>query len=181
MQYMHDISHRNIEVLEDFLGTKVYMQHKCLVCTHVWKAKPNTILNGHGCPSCNTGGAPASREPSSLYLLRISTNQLRFLKVGYSKNVPSRMRGIKSDIKLHTDNAVSVDLLDKIEAMGDIIWNLEQRIHRKKKGLGLTQFLDASVIFNGFSEYYCYKDLDKLQSIFTEYKKELNNGIHSII
>ena len=25
---------------------------KCLVCNHIWKTTPNSLLRGHGCPTC---------------------------------------------------------------------------------------------------------------------------------
>lgn len=41
-----------IEVIGQFVRTAVPIEFKCKICGNVWKAKPNNILNGRGCPKC---------------------------------------------------------------------------------------------------------------------------------
>ena len=42
----------NIECLEEYKGALTKIFHKCLICNYEWKIKPNTVLNGYGCPAC---------------------------------------------------------------------------------------------------------------------------------
>ena len=37
---------------ENYINDKTPIRHKCLVCNHTWKPKPNTILAGNGCLNC---------------------------------------------------------------------------------------------------------------------------------
>lgn len=43
----------NIEVLGTYKNCKTKIKCKCTVCGHIWKATPNSLLNGHACPKCN--------------------------------------------------------------------------------------------------------------------------------
>ena len=54
-QYIEDVSRINsdIEVLEEYIGSKTKILHKCKICGHEWFVKPNVILRGCGCPICS--------------------------------------------------------------------------------------------------------------------------------
>lgn len=43
----------NIEVLEEYKGSNIPILVNDKTCDHpAWKARPNTLLNGNGCPLC---------------------------------------------------------------------------------------------------------------------------------
>lgn len=42
----------SISMLETYTTLHTKMQFHCNVCTHEWKAEPNSILRGEGCPWC---------------------------------------------------------------------------------------------------------------------------------
>ena len=42
----------NIEVVGVYNGCTTKILHKCKVCGYEWNVKPNSILNGRGCPEC---------------------------------------------------------------------------------------------------------------------------------
>lgn len=42
----------NILVLDDYIKSSVKISFCCKICGNVWKAKPNNILQGKGCPKC---------------------------------------------------------------------------------------------------------------------------------
>lgn len=44
----------DIEVLGTYKRALNKIKCKCKVCEHEWKATPNSLLNGSGCPKCNT-------------------------------------------------------------------------------------------------------------------------------
>lgn len=47
-----EMFNNSIEPLEQYIKSDSKIMYKCKVCSHEWKAKPNTVLNGHGCPKC---------------------------------------------------------------------------------------------------------------------------------
>ena len=47
------IKNSNIICLEEYTNALTKILHKCLVCGNIWKAKPNIILSGYGCPTCS--------------------------------------------------------------------------------------------------------------------------------
>lgn len=45
----------NIQLLSDYyINSRTKLLFKCKVCGHEWETIPNTLLLGHGCPSCGT-------------------------------------------------------------------------------------------------------------------------------
>ena len=53
-EYKSELKGRNIECLEEYANNKTKILHKCLVCGYEWKAIPNDILSGVGCPCCRS-------------------------------------------------------------------------------------------------------------------------------
>lgn len=48
---MQDIN-PNIEIISEYQGNKIKISCKCKLCSHEWEARPNNLLNNHGCPNC---------------------------------------------------------------------------------------------------------------------------------
>lgn len=46
--------HRNIEVVERYVNSHTKILHRCKIDGCEWHASPNNILNGTGCPLCNS-------------------------------------------------------------------------------------------------------------------------------
>lgn len=42
----------NIEVIEEYIGARTKIFHRCKICNHEWTAIPDKILMGRGCPKC---------------------------------------------------------------------------------------------------------------------------------
>lgn len=42
----------SIIALDTYKDSRTKISCKCLVCNHIWETKPNTLLQGHGCPVC---------------------------------------------------------------------------------------------------------------------------------
>ena len=42
----------NIEVVGTYAGNKIEILHRCKIDQYEWMARPNNILNNHGCPMC---------------------------------------------------------------------------------------------------------------------------------
>lgn len=48
--------HPNIKVLSDYVSTHTDIECCCMYCGHKWRAKPYSLLQGHGCPRCAKSG-----------------------------------------------------------------------------------------------------------------------------
>lgn len=46
----------SIEVLGEYVNGHTNIECSCVRCGHVWKAKPYSLLQGHGCPRCAKSG-----------------------------------------------------------------------------------------------------------------------------
>lgn len=53
-QFISEIHEKNpyIEPLEEYKNNKTKLLYRCKKCGHEWRAKPNSILSGSGCPKC---------------------------------------------------------------------------------------------------------------------------------
>ena len=57
-QFLSEMSkvHPTIKVVGEYLNGHADIQCTCSVCSHSWKAKPYSLLQGHGCPRCAKSG-----------------------------------------------------------------------------------------------------------------------------
>lgn len=53
-QYIQDLAkvNPNIRALGEYSGADTNILHKCLICGHIWNARPQNLLFGFGCPNC---------------------------------------------------------------------------------------------------------------------------------
>ena len=52
----------NVEVVGNYKSTKEKVQVKCNVCGYKWYAKPENLINGHGCLSCSGNKKKTTEE-----------------------------------------------------------------------------------------------------------------------
>ena len=54
-EYVEELAEKNsmIEVIEQYVGAKIPILHRCKIDGHMWKASPTNTLRGHGCPVCS--------------------------------------------------------------------------------------------------------------------------------
>lgn len=54
-QFLNKLKEINpyIQPLEEYKTSRDKLLLECLICGHRWNQNPNTLFNGHGCPSCN--------------------------------------------------------------------------------------------------------------------------------
>lgn len=92
----------DIKPIEPYINVKTSILHEC-IRGHVWDAKPNTILNGHGCPECNRKGGyndtffqrnpEIASSPGLLYcvvLVNKTTNEREAIKIGITKGTSTK-------------------------------------------------------------------------------------------
>lgn len=53
-QFLEDLKKVNpdIELIDKYINNHTRVHFRCAVCNRVWKTVPNSVLSGHGCPSC---------------------------------------------------------------------------------------------------------------------------------
>jgi len=86
-QYAKDLP-ANLNVLEKYINNHTKILHKCS-CDYTWSVKPNTILNGSGCPRCaNHGFTP--NLPAILYIIEFPSLGSLY-KVGITNDYKRRM------------------------------------------------------------------------------------------
>ena len=44
----------NIEILGEYVNNRTKIKCKCKIDNHIWKATPNNLLSGYGCPKCSS-------------------------------------------------------------------------------------------------------------------------------
>lgn len=42
----------DIEIIGEYQGNKIKIACRCKICNHEWEARPDNLLNNHGCPNC---------------------------------------------------------------------------------------------------------------------------------
>lgn len=54
-EYLCELKEANPSILlvGEYVGANINTLHKCLVCGCEWSVRPNNVLHGCGCPSCN--------------------------------------------------------------------------------------------------------------------------------
>ncbi len=50
------VAHPTIRVVGEYCNGHTDIQCTCSVCSHSWKSKPYSLLQGHGCPRCAKSG-----------------------------------------------------------------------------------------------------------------------------
>ena len=48
------IINSNIEVIDDYIGANIRIRMRCKIHNYIWKTNPSKILQGCGCPICNS-------------------------------------------------------------------------------------------------------------------------------
>lgn len=62
-------SNRNITVLGEYINNKTHIEFRCDVCGNIWKARPDNICHGYGCPKCGIESARKARtKPTNLFI-----------------------------------------------------------------------------------------------------------------
>lgn len=54
-------NYSNIEVMDEYKGTKIKLKCKCLIHNYIWEAKPENLFMGKGCPLCGKEKSTISR------------------------------------------------------------------------------------------------------------------------
>lgn len=120
---------------------------------------------------CNTCGDSHYTKPSSIYLLKITTeDSFTWLKLGFARNLAVR----KSNYGL--PKGANVELLAVVDVpTGAMAVSKEKSWHKVMKSFRLdSTFMKNYHKFNGFTECYSVEAEDQILTLIRDLEKELN-------
>lgn len=131
------VSQIPFKVLEEYDKSSTPILHECEK-GHIWKAMPDNILRGTGCPSCATYGFNPDK-PATLYYIKFYKNDKTYYKIGITN------RTIRNRLSKDKDLDIIV-LYEHVFKEGREAESLEQAILNEFNHLRLK---DISVLNSG--------------------------------
>lgn len=124
-----------LDYVDGFKNNTSLIACVCNSCSHEWTVRIANVLNGVGCPECAKRsvrhyGYFFNRIDELDYLYIISFDGL-FLKIGRAFNVQRRLYGLRMQSGIQNLNVLAV-----YSGSHNIVWSLEQRLHRELNILG---------------------------------------------
>lgn len=120
--------------LEQYVTNKTPILHVCSK-GHEWRAKPNHILAGRGCPSCATHGFDVNR-PGRCYYIKIEFENLTYYKVGITNAT------VKDRFRRDSDKRITI-LKEWVFDHGQDAKDLEKVILASKDRVVVDNFLSS--------------------------------------
>lgn len=123
-EYKNQIKNKPFINIEPYYRDYTKILHKCSTCTHEWSVAPSYILQGTGCPMCNTGSFK-KEIPGIVYFVSLEYNKETIYKFGITNQTVKKR--FKSDwTRLNMQLLWQIDF-DK----GADAFNLEQKFKRE--------------------------------------------------
>ncbi len=143
-------------------GKKSSMRkYKFLDCGHTREMEPGNIRRGNF--SCQICEDTSRTQPSNVYLLKIKTDKMQWLKLGYSKRIPSRIK----QYQLPKNSKIQKLSVIKFQT-GNAAHKFESSLHKKFKKHRLAPMKMKKFHTTGYDECYPIKMKESLL-------KELNS------
>ena len=138
--YAKELEEKNIIYipLEEYQNNKISILHKCPICLYEWKAKPNNILRGSGCPRCS--GNIGKTNEGYIDLVKKNNPNIEVLEEYNSKKKNIKCKCIKHNI-IWNANAANILNGGGCQLCG----NEQASIKRRKSN---QQFIDELKIYN---------------------------------
>lgn len=159
-RYLATLIEKNIDIvpIEEYITARTSINHQCRF-DHVWKAKPNNILTGHGCPDCARKGVynekyfkkfpDIAKSPGILYcvvLVNKKTSERECIKIGITKG--TSFSNVTRRAYAFTGYEHRVQKL--VKGTLEEVYNLEQKLHNQ---WGHRKYKAASW-FSGHTELF---------------------------
>lgn len=140
----------NIRVIGEYINSKSYIELECKICGNRWKAKPNNLLSGWGCPNCS------STSTSTSYMERYLANA--FIKALENKEVLGRDKtliGMELDIYI-PELKLAIEPGAWKMHKNHLERDREKRQKCKEKGVRLITIYDSCDLNTPPFSYDCY-------------------------
>lgn len=164
LRYKEEAKSVGIEYIEN-VGTEGYSKYK-LSCGCIKVLRRDHVRDGSFL--CDFCGDNHYIKPSNIYLLKVSKDDVSFLKLGYSINVKLRKQNYMA-----AEGSIIEDIAITEVSTGAKAKDIELALHRKYKKHRLNK-LDCKYILknNGHTECYPISLLDNLLQELNNIKKE---------
>jgi len=141
---------------DDGVAKSYWYVCECMKCGHRQDILPRSIKDGYfSCHGCNES---AYELPSNVYLLRLTYEDLTWLKLGHAQTVESRIK------QYGLAEGVDVEILKTVEMdTGHNALTYEHKLHKKfRKYKANEETIRKYMLQSGYSETYTLEALDKL-------------------
>ena len=141
----------NVEVLGKITGDAIKVLCRCKVCSHEWKARPNTLKKGEGCPRCAKYGFH-SRDVGKLYVMVDDLEVPTMMKIGVSVNEDYRSRAVLRSAHRAGVTIPALHVAKTWEGPTDLMQRIEQMMHENFSEWNIK----FPAKFDGCTEFFQY-------------------------
>ncbi|EOW5480657.1 zinc-ribbon domain-containing protein [Escherichia coli O169] len=143
----------NVEVLEEIKGNVVKTKVLCLckTCGHRWKARPNNLKKGEGCPRCAKTGF-LTHEVGKLYIMVDNLELPTMMKIGVSVQEDKRSRDILRSAHREGMTIPALHVAKTWEGPTDLMQRIEQMMHENYEEWNIK----FPAKFDGSTEFFQY-------------------------
>ena len=140
------------------LDSHHYRKFKFNECGHDQEIRIDHLKEGWFI--CNTCEKTSLDKPSKIYLLEITVNKFSYLKLGYAKNINTRIKTYRLDKKAIVKRIKIINISTGREAK-----IIENDIHKRLKKIRINPTKMKQYMYDGFNE--CY-NIDKKELLIDE-------------
>lgn len=134
-EYTKNLEHRSFRVLGKYINSSTPILHECNICEHRWKARPNDIKRGSGCPVCSH-----KKDYKYLYIIKFSNGML---KVGVT-NDPTGRKNL----------GMPYEIMSWLESDDNTAYDYEQTLLKIIE----PYKINTGLLYDGNTETYIIKD-----------------------
>ena len=143
-----------------------YRNYQFIDCRHIQRIKVSAVRKGvFECQACECN---RWKNPSSLYAIKISVGDFSWIKVGYSNNIPSRVKGYKLHPDATIDGVYYINLNSGEEAVCR-----ESAIHKLLSEYRINKNYMRKFMKCGFSECFLPSSEPLIINTFKSYNSLL--------
>ena len=141
----------DVEVLGEITGGGVKVLCRCLVCGHEWKARPDTLKRGQGCPKCAKYGF-LSKDVGKLYIMVDNLEAPTIMKIGVSVNEDKRSKEVLKSTRKAGVTIPALYVAKTWEGPTDLMQRIESMMHENYAEWNIK----FPTKFDGFTEFFYY-------------------------
>ena len=142
----------DVEILGKIINAKTKVLCRCKVCGHEWRATPDNLKSGNGCPRCAKYGFH-SHNIGKLYIMVDDLEVPTLMKVGVSINPEERKSRVLKSAKKAWASFSDLHILKTWEGTTEVMHALEKAMHQ-----ALSQYkINFTEKFDGCQEFFYYR------------------------
>lgn len=156
----------NVEILGKIINSKTKVLCRCKVCGREWRATPDNLKHGNGCPRCAKYGF-YSHDIGKLYVMVDNLNVPTMMKIGVSVSEDKRGRVVLRSAHKAGVSIPSLYVAKTWEGPTELMVRIEQMMHEnyakwnikfQTKFDGCTEFFyytpETAGVFDAINDFY---------------------------